>query len=412
MSDAPALSVAEQEQADRLRAALAHYLIQRGELADPVWRVAFNRTPRHVLVPNFYEPDQAGDWSLVDSADPAQRAHWLRSVYRDQTLITALARLPIPPRAGGGFFQQWTSSSTLPSLVLSMLRILDLSDGQRVLEIGTGSGYNAALLCARLGHQQVTSIDIDSELIGVAARRLAELGHTPTLRVGDGSLGLAEHAPYDRVIATCSVRVIPPAWLDQTSTGGMILTDLRGRIGGTLVKVHKRPDGSAIGRFLPDNASFMWLRHTPVPALSAETTPVRTTPAIQRTTTVDPKLLTDHAQFGFFAQLHLPGGRLTRTTRLTDHKPTIRVTLPDGSWSETDQTPFADGYYEVVEAGPQPTWQIVEECHRRWQDLGEPSWDRFGLTATPDTQHVWFDTPGNVHTWQLPDPIEPAPTET
>lgn len=62
----------------------------------------------------------------------------------------------------------------------------------------------------------MTSVDIDPNLTSAAAQRLAALGHAPTLHSGDGSLGLPERAPYDRLIATCSVRAIPRAWLDQT----------------------------------------------------------------------------------------------------------------------------------------------------------------------------------------------------
>ncbi len=134
----------------------------------------------------------------------------------------------------------------------------------------------------------------------------------------------------------------------------MILTDLRGRIGGTLVKLLKRPDCTAIGRFLPECASFMWLRHTLVPDPPVEAIPDMTSQPIVRTTTVDPK---------------------------------------------------------VMEAGPQPVWEIIEDCHALWRKLGEPSWDRFGLTATPGGQHVWFDTPDSARSWQLPNPSDPAPAE-
>jgi protein-L-isoaspartate O-methyltransferase len=70
----------------------------------------------------------------------------------------------------------YTSSSTLPSLVLEMLEELDVAEGHRVLEIGTGSGYNAALLCQRLGSELVTSVDIDPELVDLARERLAANG--------------------------------------------------------------------------------------------------------------------------------------------------------------------------------------------------------------------------------------------
>ncbi len=125
MIDPANLTTVGQSQVDGFHAALARHLTSQGELIDPVWRAAFDRTSRHMLVPSFYEYDDTGGWRLIDGANAEQRDHWLRSVYSDQTLIIASADIPIPPEAGGGVFQQWTSSSTLPSLVLSMLRALD-----------------------------------------------------------------------------------------------------------------------------------------------------------------------------------------------------------------------------------------------------------------------------------------------
>lgn len=208
-----------------------------------------------MLVPRFYEEVEPGRWHEVSVRAPEQREYWLSSVYSDETLIIALAEVALPD--GRGVFQQWTSSSTEPGLVLSMLQALDVADGHRVLEIGTGSGFNAALLCARVGAENVASVDIDPALVAAAGERLMSLGHTPTLRVTDGSLGLAESGPYDRLIATCAVRSIPRSWLAQLKPGGLLVTDLRGRIGGALVRLRKLEDGTAVGRFLPDWAGFM-----------------------------------------------------------------------------------------------------------------------------------------------------------
>jgi hypothetical protein len=95
--------------------------------------------------------------------------------------------------------------------------------------------------------------------------------------------------------------------------------------------------------------------------------------------------------------------------RLADRTPTIRLSLADGTWSEVSRTPTRTGRYEVAEAGPQSAWAIVEAGHALWQRLGEPAWDRFGVTAAPDGQHVWFDAPDSAHTWRLPDASDPAP---
>ncbi len=97
------------------------------------------------------------------------------------------------------------SSSTKPDLMVRMLETLDVRDDARVLEIGTGTGYNAALLSHRLGEDRVYSVDVDAELVGPARERLADIGVHPHLATLDGEKGWPEHAPFDRIIATCSV---------------------------------------------------------------------------------------------------------------------------------------------------------------------------------------------------------------
>ncbi|HXT44602.1 MAG TPA: methyltransferase domain-containing protein [Pseudonocardiaceae bacterium] len=116
---------------------------------------------------------------------------------------------------------------------------LDLSDGQRVLEIGTGTGYNAALLCHRLGAANVVSIDIDLTLVDQAREHLAELGYATLLEVGDGADGVPGAAPYDAILATAAVDHIPHAWIEQLRPGGIILTDLRGGFSGAMVRLRK-----------------------------------------------------------------------------------------------------------------------------------------------------------------------------
>lgn len=86
------------------------------------------------------------------------------------------------------------SSSSMPSVMARMLEALAVRDGDRVLEIGTGSGYNAALLCERLGSENVTTIDCNAELVGAARQRLAEHGYEPTVVAGDGFFGYAPNA--------------------------------------------------------------------------------------------------------------------------------------------------------------------------------------------------------------------------
>lgn len=121
--------------------------------------------------------------------------------------------------------EQVTTSVSAPGIVAVMLQLLELAPGMRVLEIGAGSGYNAALL-AEMGCT-VTAVDIDETLIAPTQQRLAALGHDVRVVHGDGDLGVAEHAPYDRVVATVGCNDLSPAWFDQLAPGGFMLVPLK-----------------------------------------------------------------------------------------------------------------------------------------------------------------------------------------
>lgn len=385
------LTPAEQALARARLGELAGAFAEQGGLPSPVWREVFLRTWRHPYVPAYY-PDPGGP---CVTALGAERAEWLDAVYSDRTLITKVVWLPMSRTLRPGAYPMFTSSSTLPSLVLSMLEALDVVDGSRVLEIGTGSGYNAALLCERLGSERVTSLDIDPELVELAAERLAANGYTPTLAAADGVRGYPGRAPYDRIIATCGVPAIPPAWLAQAAPGAVILADLHGALGGTLVKLTVGADGVATGRFVPYWAGFMWMRHTAEP-VPPDPPPWPDDAADETVSPVDPGLLTGNASpLGFVAQWHLPGVSLAP---LADG---VQLTSPDGSAAIARARPDGAGSL-VSQVGPVRLWNRVEDAHKFWLDNGQPGYDRFGLTATPSGQYVWYDQPDSAHRWSLP----------
>ena len=369
---------------------LADQLAAAGALHDPVWHAAVAAVPRHVLVPGYHEQAEDRTWRRVEATDPA---YW-DAVYADQTLLTALAEVTTP----AGVQRVPVSSSTQPSLMVRILEKLDLLDGHRVLEIGTGTGYNAALLAVRLGDQNVYSVDLHPELADAARQRLAGAGYHPTLVVRDGWYGLAEHAPYDRILATCAVPAIPAAWLDQTRPGGLIMADVQGSLyAGNLVTLHRLGD-RAEGRFQATWAGFMPIRHdlrlSDMPGLR-----VNHAGATQRCTAVGPQVL-DEPVFAFFTQLHLPAGTTRRTTRGADGRRATQLLGLDGSWCEADQQATTDGRHRVREAGAVRLWALVEQAYDHWQRADRPGWQRFGITATATTQRVWLDDPGG-ETWPL-----------
>ncbi|MGH3814509.1 MAG: methyltransferase domain-containing protein [Pseudonocardiaceae bacterium] len=360
-------------------------LAAEGALRTPAWRAAFTAIPRHLFVPLIYRRDQRGDLRAVNSTDLTRRETWLAQAYSDDSLITQLAQ--VRPGYALRPFTVPASSSTRPSLMARMLEDLDVADGMRVLEIGTGTGYNATLLSHRLGAQHVYSVDIHPGLIATARDRLAGLGYHPQLATVDGAAGWPDHAPYDRIIATCSVPAIPIAWVDQVRPGGAILSDLQLGGASALVRLHVCADHTATGHFLGYPGLFMAARHS-ADHLSRlpELTPDQLFGVREATTDLDPTALADPA-FRFFLQLHLGTGR-------SDHyRDRVSVVADDGSWAE-----LTAGDHLVRYDGTHNAWETVEQAHHIWNDLGRPETADFGLTVTPAAQYVWHRTPDSAWT--------------
>jgi protein-L-isoaspartate O-methyltransferase len=136
-----------------LATAMTEKLLAAGELVDLAWQQAFTDTPRHIFIPD----------------------HGLADAYSSTALVT---QWRTADELGN---KRPTSSASAPGAVAVMLELLNTQDDHRVLEIGTGTGYNAALLCHRLGAANIYSNDIDPALINQARHALNSLGYQPTL---------------------------------------------------------------------------------------------------------------------------------------------------------------------------------------------------------------------------------------
>lgn len=408
MTNLSAADSVDEPEVQRRLAALADELVASGDLRNNVWRDVFTRTWRHLFVPRYLVNDNPRDWTSrwrsVDGTKLDQRSEWFDAVYSNETLIIDVQDEPVPAGLGGGTTQVITSSSTLPGLVLSMLDVLDVDNGQRVLEIGTGSGYNAALLCGRLGDRLVTSMDISPVLVDAARARLAAHGFRPHLQAGNGDNGVPERAPFDRIIATCSVERVPYAWIEQTRVGGVVLVNVRGPfMHGALARLIVRDAGVADGLFASGYGAFMALRDAPGLPYIATTAPVLADDdGVETTSSLDPATLSPRGgdqAWGFFAQIVLSDLRYGQMY-LDDDGLGTRISSPDGSWALVAHT-SENGRHWTVQGGPRRLWHEMEAAHQQWRDLGEPSWDRFGLTVTPDRHAVWLDDPAGEHTWML-----------
>src|SRR5690606_16188823 len=187
--------------------------------ADSVWvRQAMAVLPRHVFAPERLWEWSGRAWQPVDRGTDPER--WAGRVYAGpyEPAVTQLADgLP-------------SSSLSCPSVVADMLDVLAVEPGHRVLELGTGTGWNAALLGWRAGRGRVVSVETGRALAEQAQQRLTGAGVDVAVVVGDGGRGWLAGAPYDRVISTYAVEVVPWAWVAQCRPGGRIVTPW-GRLG-------------------------------------------------------------------------------------------------------------------------------------------------------------------------------------
>jgi protein-L-isoaspartate(D-aspartate) O-methyltransferase len=146
----------------------------------------------------------------------------------------------------------WGQTISQPYMAAYMTELARLRGPERVLEIGTGSGYQTAVL-ARLA-AEVFSVEIVEELSRLARERLAALAIVNVrLRRGDGSLGWPEHAPFDRVLVTAAAPGVPPALVEQLAVGGLLILPVGPPHGDQVLKViRKGPQGDSEVECLAD----------------------------------------------------------------------------------------------------------------------------------------------------------------
>ena len=189
-------SLSDESRAGQLRAALADHIKSFGTFKSPPVEAAFRTVPRHLFLPSA---------SLDDA-------------YSRNPVVTR--------RAPDGTS---LSSASSPKLVATMLEQLAVQPGQRILEIGAATGFNAALLAELTGPAgTVVTIELDDDLAAEAAANLGRAGYADVhVTCGDGALGDPGHAPYDRIIVTAEAWDLMPAWWDQLTPHGRIVVPVR-----------------------------------------------------------------------------------------------------------------------------------------------------------------------------------------
>jgi protein-L-isoaspartate(D-aspartate) O-methyltransferase len=379
--------------------ALVDTLKSGGKLSSPLVEAAFRQVPRHPFIDHFYrleKTDRRMQWQEVQPSTAQNSDAWLRAVYANQPIVTAFDEYNMP-----------TSSSSSPDAMAFMLDQLQLTTGMRVLEIGTGTGYNAALLAHIVGDtHNVFTIEIDDALAPRAQHMLDRVvGRGITVYAGDGLGGFAPAAPYDRIIATGSYHKVPLDWLDQLQPGGILLMNLRGHLGAcAFLKIVKDGLGRvAHGTFLT-GSDFMELHDAQTPSYKVTDLVARYLgrPTVaQRLFTsaeFDPSLLWDH-RLEFLLQLSFPEMYFS-SVYVDPLCPCLIDTASDTMLVFRPGERHGEWFAEIK--GHEQLWDKVVQVYRWWVDTGGADLDSYRMEIDTSgkqcvilvrkdggTEHIW-----------------------
>lgn len=343
-------------------------LLAEHEIRTRAVETAFRRVERHLFPESLY---LMRDGSFEEVAyDPlAPSSELLDLIYSGQALVTAL-------QDGAP-----ASSSSESGLVARMLEILGLLPGMRVLEIGTGTGYNAALLAEIVGGAElVTSIDVRADVTAAARRGLQRAGYGAIEVVdGDGYAGHEASAPYDRIIVTVGSPNLSPLWIRQLTEKGRILLPLRQTGANPLLEVSVT-DEVPVGRFVGWSGFMAISGHlADLAYYSNAVAPMRETAVsaapldgLGKATTK--RWAEDEHRAGFWLYLALNDER----TKLTAWSPPgFGLVEPDSGDSVRI---FPD---RVVLDGERLLYDDLCEHHATWQRLGSPRLTDFVVEFLP-----------------------------
>jgi len=315
---------------------------------------AFAAVPRHAFVPG----------------------RRLKDVYTNRAFVTKqLDGVPV-------------SSSSEPAIMAVMLEQLALEPGQRVMEIGAGTGYNAALLSYLAGEDgQVATIDIDPEVAEKARQQLRSAGYEGVRVVtGDGGFGHAEDAPYDRIIATAACWQIPQAWVDQLAEGGILVLPLR--LNGAHVCLALRKERDVLVSHSAAMCGFMPLRGAFGPRNAQMELPGMRISADIEIGTGQRRSLERLLAGGRQVRVAFPRARDVRNSPLyylsLQGKPLLLIIRQTDSWGETPFALMVSGDSAISLSWHRPkrgrltlfgtdeALEFLRDALARWQDEGRP----------------------------------------
>ena len=365
------------------RRTLVRQLEGDGLIRSPPVRAAFLKVPRELFVPEF------------------ARRQGLAAVYRDEAILTRQNRFGAP-----------LSSSSQPAIMAAMLEALQLEEGMSVLEIGAGTGYNAALLSQLVGkHGRVVSVEVDPAIAQEARRNMRTGGFEARVVVADGRQGVAQLAPFDRIIATASSRLVPFSWFEQLEPHGLLEAPLQ-LAGGAQAIPLLRKTRTGFRSTTTIAGGFMPLRDAGEDAAAALTLPslvatdsttgmamhqlvgeaVRTLSARAKRQLLSISLgdgrsrplglRANASALGLFVSLTLPAQRLVATVPLFE----IGAITRDGqSLALIRRSPARNGTVATMSVfGSDAAAELLLERVREWDRRGRPSESSLAVTVRYD----------------------------
>ncbi|MEU1662915.1 methyltransferase domain-containing protein [Streptomyces sparsogenes] len=376
------------------RTELGRVLMFAGVLS-PDWAPAFHAVPRSAFLPELmwrFDMSTGRSTAVNKADDPAE---WLRYADSDVPIVT---QWDDGKHSGAEPGRVSTSSASMPSVVFSMLRDLDVRVGHRVLEVGTGTGWNAALLAHRLGAENVVTVEVDEVVAATARATLDRFGAPVRVVHGDGLQGCPDAAPYDRIIATCGMRSIPFSWVRQSRPHGVIVAPWGTHYGNgdAVARLIIADDGRSASGTFTGPVEFMKLRAQRLPpVVHTDYVPGSVADGDESSSTIT------EAQFvaerfspqRFALSLLVPDCRHVVADKDDGTRPVWFYGLTDRSWACVQ---FRDGApARVWQSGPRRLWDEAEAAYRWWEKEGRPGFDRFGLTVDRHGERIWLDAPDN-----------------
>lgn len=365
-----------------------HFEQASGKAINPVLRQAFLNAPRHLFIPRYTHPI-THQWADVDYQQVEEH---LPILYADRALS-------IYQPASSPFI----ATISQPSLVLHMLDLLDIQPGNTVFEIGTGSGWNAALMGQLVGLQgHVYSMEIFPDLVHTSQQALQRAGgQSVTILAGDGALGYPPGAPFDRIIFTAGSYDIPLALHQQLKENGLLLAVLKLAGGGDDLVLFKKQQGVLVSQ----HASPVLF----VPLLGAYRSEWRD--GVELTVFLADKQLAPNpvAQVPFWWGSRSSGNLMQQTEGVRSFlqlsQPGYRVFIDQhaanpfyfGLFDETSQSLVVAQYDSLISYGGLAAQTKLLDSLSHWVQLGMPSSVRLPLKVYPKTGPL----PKNPSGWVL-----------